>query len=331
MKLEEHEWKLDHLHLHLQAAVELEFWTIPFYMSAMYSIKDRSAAAYQLIRTVINQEMLHLQSAANIANAYGLSPIVPPPVYEGQQIPHLDFDLDDPSVIDEYRPYTAEIGPLDLEHVNAMCLVEIPNYEASQRNVAVHSRIEEYGSIGAFYRALRRLALARQRDVRGGVRQVDYFAPFYRNTPSLTVTDDGSLGFRQVELLIDLITNQGEGECKKKPIVPAYFQNTADDQAPVDDHFAKFSQIKSDAKNLPDTFSAKQPCDYTEEDRRLARLVLDQFTSLRQLLEQLFRGESPAQFFPRMAAVGGAIRNCWQHGVTPIYADPEGNESGRAS
>ena len=61
-------WTPKNLKAHIQYAVDLEFWTIPFYMSAMYSIKDRTSDAFQLIQSVVNQEMLHLQSASNIAN-----------------------------------------------------------------------------------------------------------------------------------------------------------------------------------------------------------------------------------------------------------------------
>ncbi|MBL8151593.1 MAG: hypothetical protein JNN15_16835, partial [Blastocatellia bacterium] len=56
-------WTLEDLQSHLQAAIDLEFWTIPFYMSAMFSIKDPSSRTYQLVRSVVNEEMLHLQLA----------------------------------------------------------------------------------------------------------------------------------------------------------------------------------------------------------------------------------------------------------------------------
>ena len=42
-------------------------------------------------------------------------------------------------------------------------------------------------------------------DLRGGIKQVEYFAAFYRNAPALTVTEGGDDGFNQVSLLIDLI------------------------------------------------------------------------------------------------------------------------------
>jgi hypothetical protein len=50
-------------------------------MAAAYSIKDQGEEAFQLVLSVVNQEMLHVQLAANIANAYGLSPVFKSPVY----------------------------------------------------------------------------------------------------------------------------------------------------------------------------------------------------------------------------------------------------------
>ncbi|ARV05295.1 hypothetical protein BTO04_00675 [Polaribacter sp. SA4-10] len=318
MKLTQNDWNLEHLKVHLQSAVDLEFWTIPFYMSAMYSIKDKSSESYQLIRTIVNQEMLHLQCASNIANAYGLSPSIDAPVYEGTTIPHLDFSLDNQEVIKPYLPYTAEIGPLDLNHINAMCLIEIPDYETREK-VPLFSKVEEYGSIGAFYEALRLGASHLKKDIKGGVRQVDFFSAFYRNMPEMKITESKDVGFNQVDLLIDLITEQGEGQSKVNQTIPETFQNTADDTEPEDDHFEKFNEIKN-SQPFPETFPVKKVSDYTAEDKELEAILIEQFTELRETLQRLFSGENPEKFFAIMASVGGAIRNCWEHGVTPKYS-----------
>ncbi len=326
MRIQHTDWTMEHLHDHLQAAVDLELWTIPFYMSAMYSIKNRDEQAYQLIRTVLNQEMLHLQCAANMANAFGLSPTITPPVYQGKKIPHLDFSLDPSVETEPYHPYTAEIGPLDLQHVNAMCLVELPEFGATRKEVLLQSSVGEYGTIGEFYDALRFGARLLQNNIQGGVRQVDFFSAFYRNMPNMLITESGAAGFDQVSLLIDLITDQGEGQCKKDQTVPPVFQNTADDIEPSGDHFEKFNQIKDaggpDGGKLPATFSTKSPDDYTLEDVNLQNILIKQFGQLSQALEALFKGESPDNFFPVMASVGGAIRNCWENGVTPQFSKP---------
>lgn len=310
-------WDIEHLRQHLQYAVDLEFWTIPFYMSAMYSIEDKGDSAYQLIRTVINQEMLHLQSAANLANAYGLSPTFEAPVYQGTTVPHLDFSGDDPDEIEKYEPYTAEIGPLDLEHVNAMCLIEIPE-DLTGEPPELQEDVTEYGSIGQFYQAVRFGTAQLRKQLRGGIRQVDFFSPFYRNAPRLTIDDDGPEGLDQALLLIDLITDQGEGTEKAHQGVVLEFQNTADDVAPELDHFQKFNKIKHG--KLPETFPLKPVGEYTRHDLELQAIVVENFTALRTALRRLFRGKNPASFFPTMASVGAAVRNCWVHGVTPRFS-----------
>ena len=185
-------WTISHLHDHLQYAVDLEFWTVPFYMSALYSIVDRASDAFQFVQSVVNQEMLHVQLASNIANAYGLSPTFSPPIYAANKIPHLHFDQDP---VARFSPYSAEISPMDTERTNAMCLIEYP--EGSHDHRTFRQR-EGISNIGAFY-----AAVVRCRPVDGasaGRRQANrFFSAFYRNMPALTVQDSGQVGFSQVD------------------------------------------------------------------------------------------------------------------------------------
>lgn len=58
----------------LQTALEVEFATIPPYLTAMYSIKDKTTQAYQVIRSVVMEEMLHLNLASNLLLAVGGKP-----------------------------------------------------------------------------------------------------------------------------------------------------------------------------------------------------------------------------------------------------------------
>ena len=62
---------------YLQEAVMLEFATIPPYLTAMYSIKaGENRQVYDVIRSVVMQEMLHMAQAANILIALGGRPII---------------------------------------------------------------------------------------------------------------------------------------------------------------------------------------------------------------------------------------------------------------
>ncbi len=60
---------------HLQVALQLEHATIPPYLTALYSLHPTTNAdAYQIIRVVVVEEMLHLTLAANLLNAVGGTP-----------------------------------------------------------------------------------------------------------------------------------------------------------------------------------------------------------------------------------------------------------------
>lgn len=317
MRLSQDEWNIEHLRQHLQAAVDLEVWTIPFYMSAMYSVIDRTSDTFQLIQTVVNQEMLHVQLAANIANAYGLSPTFRPPIYEGTRVPHLDFNLDKPDPRPEFSPYSAEIGPLDTERINAMCLIEYPEWDTGG-TASLRDDVTEYGSIGEFYDALQYGATLLKDQLHGGVNQVDHFSAFYDNLPTLTVTDSGDQGLRQVNLLIDIIRDQGEGASRKQPALPAPFQNTADDSWADQDHFSKFLEIRNNpAKSL--YYPCKPEGHLTPEDRQVRDHLVATFTTFRRALASLFSGRNPGDFVPLMISVGAGIQNCWKHGVTPRF------------
>lgn len=318
MRLNAEQWTIGHLRAHLQAAVDLEFWTIPFYMSAMYSVVDRSSDAFQLIQTVVNQEMLHVQLAANIANAFGLSPSFKAPVYAGTKIPHLNFALDRPNVIDEYQPYSAEIGPLDAERINAMCLIEVPEWETGNKP-DLHDTVVEYGSIGAFYDAVRYGATLLKGHIRGGVNQVEHFGAFYNGLPPLVVADSGEQGLRQVGMLVNAICEQGEGQPKGTEGIDKPYQNTADDGWQALSHFEKFNKIReATAKAL--TYPTKPEKDWTDRDRSIQAALTDSFTHFRSALEQLFAGKNPGDFVPLMITVGAGIQNCWKNGITPRFS-----------
>ena len=77
---------LDGLKRQLQLAVELEFATLPLYLTSLYSIiEDCNVDAYSTMRNIVMQEMLHFAQSANILIAIG-----------GQ------VKIDDPTVVPNY-------------------------------------------------------------------------------------------------------------------------------------------------------------------------------------------------------------------------------------
>ena len=317
MALSSEQWDLGHLHSHLQAAAELEAWTIPYYMAPMFSIVDRADEAYQLVQSVVHQEMLHLQLVANVANAYGYSPVFGPDVfrYEGMTIPHLVFALDPDNPTKKFSPFSAEIGPLDQERINGMCLVEYPEWETGGEP-DLHEDVTEYGSIGEFYDAVEYGARLLADQIVGGVNQVDYFSAFYRGMPRLTIEGTGPAAFAEVALLIDVIRDQGEG-AKIADAISLPFQNTADDSTPEATHFEKFCQIREGT--LPPVYPVKDPSQYTPDDEKRLAILVDNFARFQTMLGQLFAGREPADFLPLMATIGGNVLACWKNGTTPRF------------
>ncbi|MBI5257913.1 MAG: ferritin-like protein [Burkholderiales bacterium] len=312
-------WSLPRLHEHFQGAADLELWTIPYYLTVLYSIKDPSTEAYRLVQAAVYQEMLHLQLVANIANAYGYSPTLAPPAYRGTAVPHLDFDLDTPNPTTEFTPYSAELGPLDAQRVNTMCLVEYPEWR-TEREPDLADTQQAYGSIGEFYDALRVGMSELRAHVQGSRRQIDEFGPFYQGTPRLSITEFGDAGFRQAMTLVDIIVDQGEGQTQPIETVPTEFRNTADGFKDAWPHFQKFDHIRR-LPRWPAVYAGEAlPPSGSPGQQAQQRLVAD-FAGFLAVLNRMFAGEPvPAAFGVQMAKLGGDILACWQQQAIPRFS-----------
>lgn len=71
----------------LQQAVELEFATIPIYLSALWSIKNNLHPVAKSIRNVVQEEMLHLSLASNMLASIGGKPKLYDPGERGLRYP----------------------------------------------------------------------------------------------------------------------------------------------------------------------------------------------------------------------------------------------------
>ncbi|GCD92887.1 ferritin-like domain-containing protein [Embleya hyalina] len=76
---------MDEIRDQLQCAIDLELATIPAYLCGLWSIKDKKSAtgkpAYDLIKSVVLEEMLHMGLACNMLTAIGGEPKIDPPAY----------------------------------------------------------------------------------------------------------------------------------------------------------------------------------------------------------------------------------------------------------
>ncbi len=311
-------WDLDALHVHLQSAVDLEIWTIPYYLTAMYSIKDPSDDAYQLIQSVVYEEMLHAQLAGNLSNAYGQIPTVGAPRYIGKNVPHLCFRLDEPNPTKRFSPYSAELGPLDEERINTMCLIEYPEWD-TQRTPDLRPRVEEYGSIGELYTALRVGMTELRGHLLGGVRQLDFFRQFFVDLSQQTVTLDGDAGLRQALSLVDVITDQGEGQTQGDADIPEASRNTADGFEESWPHFRKFMAIRESSRR-PATYDGVPDPPAGSPGYLAQERLQEDFVAFRRVLEDLFSGGGSLRFGSLMAKLGGDVLTCWQNGAIPKFS-----------
>ncbi len=319
-------WNIAHLREHLQFAIQLEYWTVPFYMAAMYSIKDPTSNAYKLVQSVVYQEMLHIQLACNVANAFGteidLEHAFIVPEYVGQTVPHLMFsdgaigrDPFDPG--QSYEPYSAEIGPLDEARINTMCLIEYPEDDIDEPP-QLNQDVTEYSSIGEFYRAVLFGATQLVPEIRGNHQQVEIFKNFYRKFPTQTVTSPGVAGLQQVVDLIHAITDQGEG-VRRTDTIPPRYRNTADGFNDEMDHFAKFNLIKNTVAR-PECYSGVANPPEGSDGQRAQRILVHNFERFRREMVTLFNGRMPDEFGPHMATLGGNILDCWRSGAIPRFS-----------
>jgi hypothetical protein len=189
---------LDWIHSQLQLAVELECSTLPLYLAALFSLEVQNYTAYNQIRSVAMEEMVHMAIAANMLSALGGSPRIKgiKPAFPAQGLTG--------GVEPDLRVGLAKLSKPQL--VNFL-RIEEPAFLLEQRQ-----RDAAYPTIASFYRAIRDAIQANADAVRAAAQ---------KGGPSNQVGDD--IGFTVIkatggvdpvaQLLsgLDEILEQGEG------------------------------------------------------------------------------------------------------------------------
>ena len=132
----------------LQAAIELEFFTIPPYLTAMWSVEDPSHPAAAAIRAVVYEEMQHMALACNMLVAVGGAP----QINYGTAVPRYPAAMPG-GVKPELR---VGLGGLTPESVQIFMDIEAPEtpleFPDGFETIGVD---ETFPRIGAFYDAIR--------------------------------------------------------------------------------------------------------------------------------------------------------------------------------
>lgn len=142
----------------LQTAVALEHSTLPLYLSAMFSLEVQNYTTYNLVRSVVMEEMVHMAIACNTLAALGGTPKIKKlsPVFPGKGLPGgAEPDLD------------AVLARLSVLQVKNFMRLEMPTFLLPEE-----FRHEEYPTIGVLYNAIADAIKANAETVRSTVRKV---------------------------------------------------------------------------------------------------------------------------------------------------------------
>jgi hypothetical protein len=213
----------------LQSALELELATLPPYLCALWSITDTNNTAYEIIRSIILEEMLHFALVCNMLTAIGGIP-----------------EINNPAVVPRYpgglpgkvKPgLSIYLAGLSKDFLRDVCIpIEAPE-QTPITGLAVSDSSDSperpIPSIGAFYDAI--------------------LSSFKSLSPHITFRMDFQLvghtlnqfplfkvsGISDVEKAIQEIKQQGEGT-RQSPNGP----DTPDSSGKVElAHFYKFKEI----------------------------------------------------------------------------------------
>jgi hypothetical protein len=237
-----------------QLALQVEFSTIPVYLSGMYSISDTGSVAYQTLRSVLMEEMFHVNQAANLLVALGGKPRFTgeyAPTYPGY-LPHANENTT--PLLGLYRASVSAFS-------DVYAAIETPApWDAPPQG-------DRYDTIAQLY-----LALTQAIEGYPG-------NPFSADTPEYRQRTDiylGKFGGKVIEVRdketalagIQQIVRQGEGTVPaNQPLVPSepygaynqYGERTDGTYGPILgtpeelSHFMKFRRVSQDPANFPAT------------------------------------------------------------------------------
>jgi hypothetical protein len=306
-----------------QLAMQVEFTTIPAYLSALYSIAVPSSNAYQLLRSVVVEEMFHLNQAANLLVGIGGLPKL-----TGDAAPAYPTYL--PKANTATTPFIGLVQASTDVFANVFAAIEAPAPPLAP------PQGDKYDTIAQLYEALRRgLHAYRKPDLftpnpNGRQRTDIYLGKFGGNPVAVTDMKSADFGIQQ-------IVQQGEGHAPfGKPLEPKekwgtynyYGMRTDGTYGPIigtpleSTHFVKFRSIALDTQNFPKTraiVSNPKLDDFTNTEARQKAQAFDvAYSVLLKALEATFRTQPDPMFGAADPYFGVALP--LMHDVMPSLA-----------
>ena len=322
-------WTREDLHQHLQHAVDVEFWTIPLYLTALYSIqglKGLQPSAYpdaaKLVQSVAIQEMLHLELICNISNALGHAPRFHPPRYrEAHGIPFIHPRQD--ALPTHLHGYQCELGPLDESRLKLFCAIELPHAPRETRWEEERS----YDSIAMMYAALvKGVALQWDASYVGAARntrQKTSFKEYHERSGRHHGFSQAVHSLDDAMRAMDAIVEQGEGADSTR--VPVDFRPPSLEAGKEFDagwfrgdlsHYHKFSLLLHHRKKLPAVHAVVPGADSAAAQAEL-QIRYRRFLSE---LEASFHADGPEMtptFWDAMFGLTVALMAVWESGACP--------------
>jgi Ferritin-like len=220
LEVEEPARDLDWLKESLQSAVELELATLPVYLSGMWSIKAGSGEVFDLVKSVVMEEMLHLGLTSNMLKAIGGAPKMRVPSYPSPLPGGVRPEL------------TVFLAGLSLDSVAMYMEIEKPEHPLALR-------AETFPTIGDFYDAILAAfqALSPQLSTTG--QQTSNISVPTPSGGSISEPLKKLATLADVEQAIATIKEQGEGTTKS-PDAPEFGGELA--------HYYRFGEIHAGKK-----------------------------------------------------------------------------------
>jgi hypothetical protein len=323
-------WDKPDLHRHLQHALDLELWTIPLYLTALFSIRDLPKTKHEhfpevakLIFSVVLQEMLHAEIVCNLSSALGYSPKFKCPVYdESKGIPfiHPPQHL----LPDDLKGYQVKLQGLNKESLKLFCAIELPH----PREEIVWEHKSKYNSIAELYEALRSGIISLWNTCYVGesnnTKQKNNFKEYHNQhgkKPGFSIIiNSPEAALKGIEAIIE----QGEGADANK--VSADFRpHVITDEEVFDaawfkgslSHYHKFKLLLHSHHKLPPVYKEEK----TEKAEAANVNMIKNYLNFWNVMEASFNkegNEMPIAFWNEMAVLGNSIAEVWQSGMCLI-------------
>jgi len=195
----------------LQNAIELEHATIPPYLTAMFSLKPGTEREiWQIIHSIVIEEMMHMTIAANILNALGGHPDINHPAFVPNYPTPLPMGIGTGLIVTLAKYSRSQVKNVFMEIEEPENPLSFPILMADSAKAAAL----EFHTIGEFYEALKQKINDLAPKVLPGDPNLQVTSPHYPSDLLFPI-----LTKQNAMDAIDIIVEQGEGT-STEPIDP---------------------------------------------------------------------------------------------------------------